>query len=73
MVWGLNSEPAPYWIVTLAPSATIRIKGSRVTVAHACEPSDSGGRDQEDRGSKPAQGNSLRDPVLKNASPKKGW
>jgi hypothetical protein len=27
-------------------------------LAHACNPSYSGGRDQEDRGSKPAQANS---------------
>jgi hypothetical protein len=27
-------------------------------VAHACNPSDSGGRDQEDYGSKPAWANS---------------
>jgi hypothetical protein len=34
-------------------------------VAHTCNPSYSGGRDQEDRGLKPAQANSLRDPILK--------
>jgi hypothetical protein len=34
-------------------------------VAHACNPSYSGGRAQEDHGSKPAQVNSLRDPILK--------
>jgi hypothetical protein len=34
-------------------------------VAHACNPSYSGGRDQEDRGSKPAQANSYREPILK--------
>jgi hypothetical protein len=33
---------------------------------HACNLSYSGGRDQEDRDSKPAQANSSRDPVLKN-------
>jgi hypothetical protein len=36
-----------------------------VLVAHACNPSYSGGRDQEDRGSKSAQANSLRDPISK--------
>jgi hypothetical protein len=35
-------------------------------VAHACNPSYSVGRDQEDHGSKPAQANSWRDPVTKN-------
>jgi hypothetical protein len=34
-----------------------------VLVAHACNPSYSGGRDQEDLGSKPAQANSSRDYV----------
>jgi hypothetical protein len=34
-------------------------------VAHACDPSYSGGRDQEDHGLKPAQGNSSQDPILK--------
>jgi hypothetical protein len=32
-------------------------------VAHACNPSYSGGRDQEDHGLKPAQANSSRDPI----------
>jgi hypothetical protein len=36
---------------------------SLVLVAHACNPSYSGGRDQEDQGSKPAGANSLQDPV----------
>jgi hypothetical protein len=34
-----------------------------VPVAHDCELSYSGGRDQEDRGSKPAQANSSRNPL----------
>jgi hypothetical protein len=34
-------------------------------VAHACNPSYSGGRDQKNRGSNPAQANSLRDPIEK--------
>jgi hypothetical protein len=34
-------------------------------VAYACNPSYSGGRDQEDLGSKPARANSLGDPILK--------
>jgi hypothetical protein len=40
-------------------------------VAHACNPSYSGGRDQEDRGSKPAQENSSRD-YLETTLHKKG-
>jgi hypothetical protein len=34
-------------------------------VAHACNPSYTGGSNQEDHGSKPAQANSSQDPVLK--------
>jgi hypothetical protein len=34
-------------------------------VAYACNPSYSGGRDQEDHGSKPAQANSSQDPISK--------
>jgi hypothetical protein len=35
-------------------------------VAHSCNPSYSGGRDQEDRSLKSAQANSWRDPISKN-------
>jgi hypothetical protein len=41
-------------------------------VAHTCHPSYSGGRDQEDHGAKPAQGNSSGDPILKNPITKNG-
>jgi hypothetical protein len=34
-------------------------------MAHACNPSRSGGKDQKDHGSKPAQENSLQDPISK--------
>jgi hypothetical protein len=44
---------------------------SQAPVAHACNPSYSGGRDQEDCSSKPAQANSSRDPVSKNPSQKR--
>jgi hypothetical protein len=37
----------------------------QVLVAHACNPSYSGGRDQEDQGLKPAQANSSQDPISK--------
>jgi hypothetical protein len=40
-------------------------------VAHVCNPSYSEGGDQEDRGSKPAEANSSRDPILKNPSQKR--
>jgi hypothetical protein len=38
---------------------------SQAPVAHACNPSYLGGRDQEDQDSNSAQANSLRDPNLK--------
>jgi hypothetical protein len=41
-------------------------------VAHVCNHSYPGGRDQEDRGLKPAQGNSLLGPISKNTQQKKG-
>jgi hypothetical protein len=41
-------------------------------VAHVCNPSCSGGRDQENRGSKPACANSSRDPISKKTLHKKG-
>jgi hypothetical protein len=34
-------------------------------MAHVCNPSYSGGRDEEDHGLKPAQENSLQDPISK--------
>jgi hypothetical protein len=46
---------------------------STVLVAHACNPSYSGGRNQEDCGLKPAQANSSQDPVSKKPITKKGW
>jgi hypothetical protein len=41
-------------------------------VAHACNPSYSGGRDQGDHGSKLPQANSLKDPSLKKTHHRKG-
>jgi hypothetical protein len=41
-------------------------------VAHVCNASYSGGINQEDRGSKPAQANSSPDPTQKYPSLKKG-
>jgi hypothetical protein len=40
-------------------------------MTHACNPSYSGGRDQEDCGSEPAWANSSQDPISKNPSLKK--
>jgi hypothetical protein len=46
---------------------------SRVPVAHACNPTYSGGRDQEDRGLSPAPVKSSWDPIWKKTITKKGW
>jgi hypothetical protein len=40
-------------------------------VAHTCNPSYSGGRDQEDSSSEPAQANSSQNPILKISITKK--
>jgi hypothetical protein len=40
--------------------------------SHTCNPSYSGGRNQEDHGLKPDWANSSQDPSQKNLSPKKG-
>jgi hypothetical protein len=42
-------------------------------VTHAYNLSHWGGRYQEDHNSKPARGNSLRDPILKKNNTKKDW
>jgi hypothetical protein len=44
----------------------------QVLVAHICNPSYSGGRDQVDHGLKPAQANSSKKSYLKNTITKKG-
>jgi hypothetical protein len=54
-------------------SPHIKINSSWVPVAHACNPSYSGGRNQKDYGSKPAQANSSQDPILRTVITKKGW
>jgi hypothetical protein len=48
-----------------------KLTWSRVPVAHVCNPSSSGGRDQEDQGSKQAQASSSQDPILKNPTQKR--
>jgi hypothetical protein len=40
-------------------------------MVHACNPSYPGGRDQEDSGLKPAQGNNSGDPISKKKKKKK--
>jgi hypothetical protein len=42
-----------------------------VLVAHTCNPSSSGGRDQEKQSLKPTWANSLRDPIFEKTHHKK--
>jgi hypothetical protein len=50
-----------------------KLEFSLVLVIHACNPSYSGVRDQEDHSLKPAWANSSRDPSSKKHITKKGW
>jgi hypothetical protein len=44
-----------------------KVNTGQLPMAHTYNPNYSGGRDQEDRNSKPAQVNSSRDPSLEKA------
>jgi hypothetical protein len=50
-----------------------RMTWSQVPVAHASNPSYSGGRDHEGRGSKPLWANNSRDAISKKPNTKKSW
>jgi hypothetical protein len=67
----MNSPPYNEYILII--KFIIKKKESRAPVAHIYNPSYSGGRDMEDRGSKPAQANSSQDPISKTPSQKWGW
>jgi hypothetical protein len=68
-----SSAPAlQAWSPEFKPQSHQKKKSSQVLVACPCNPSYMGDRDQEDRGSKPAQVNSLQDPILKIPNTKKG-
>jgi hypothetical protein len=58
----------------LGPDENAISKGAffHALVAHTCNPIYSGGRDEEDRGSKSTWVNSSQDPILKNPSQKEG-
>jgi hypothetical protein len=45
----------------------MKVALGQALVSHACNPSDSGGRDQEDRGSKLTGANISWDPISKRA------
>jgi hypothetical protein len=66
---GLNSEETSVYL----PASRQKPLDSQVLVTHACNPSYSGGRDQENHSLKSAWANSLRDPILKKPITKKGW
>jgi hypothetical protein len=51
----------------------LRQQKSQALMAHACDPSYSGGRDQEDHSSMPSQTNSSQDPISKTLNTKNGW
>jgi hypothetical protein len=50
----------------------LKLKSCQLPVAYACNPSYSGGRDQEDCSLKPARENSSRDPLKIKPITKKG-
>jgi hypothetical protein len=54
-------------------AAYLKVVSSWALVAHTSNPGYSGGRDQEDCSSKPAQATSSQDPTSKKTFIKKGW
>jgi hypothetical protein len=69
----LNTFYALLEISSLNMSYLKVLASAWVLVAHTCNPSYSGGRDQEDHGSKPARANSSGDPTSKKPFTKTGW
>jgi hypothetical protein len=62
-----------WWVCGLVPGNQSQIFfGSWVLVAHTCNPSYSGGTDQEDRSLKPAPSKQLVTPYLDKTRHKKG-
>jgi hypothetical protein len=58
-------------ILLIFASQEARIKAG--AGGSSCNPTYSGGKDQEDHGSKPALANSSRDTILKKPITEKGW
>jgi hypothetical protein len=56
----------------LIEANSLKNETTHMPVAHTCNPSYSGGRDQEDHSLKPAWVNSFYDPISKNTQHKKG-
>jgi hypothetical protein len=66
--WDYGCEPphpALFLFLNVGNKFRIKNKNSQALVAHTCNPSYSGGRDQEDYGSKPTRANSSQDPISK--------
>jgi hypothetical protein len=53
-------------------SCHLNMNGEQAPVPHTCNPSYSGGRDQEDHGLKPALTNSPQDPISNKPITKEG-
>jgi hypothetical protein len=69
--WGIEPETSP-WSLAHESNTDIPTKQTCGSpVAHICNPSYSGGRDQEDRGSKPTRAHSSWDPILKDRTKQK--
>jgi hypothetical protein len=64
-VWQYQNTCGPVGALKRIVCEAIKMKPRLGTVAHTCNPSYSGGRDQEDHGSEPAWANSSKDPILK--------
>jgi hypothetical protein len=60
------------WNLIIKVAICFKKNKSWVLVAHACNPSYTRGRNQEDQGSKPAQANSLWDPILRPSQKRAG-
>jgi hypothetical protein len=74
-----SCQGVPIFLLPLPPPAHFFVKflcperqDSQALVAHACNPSYSGARDQKDHSSKPAQANSSMSPHLKKHFTKMG-
>jgi hypothetical protein len=69
----MNTENVEEPFATALILLSTRVHTNWALMAHTCNPSYSGSRDQEDRGSKSARANSSKDFILKNPSQKEGW
>jgi hypothetical protein len=60
------------WVLGLFKHET-KMSVSQAPVSHTCNPSYSGGRDQEDHSLRPARTNSSWDPISRKPITKKDW